>query len=170
MIEKIYKQYRPFLLRFLSKYVDSDDAEDILQDVFLRFTINHRKKPILKVGPWLMQVARNLLVDRARVHHEMHSPESVSEEGVVSVILDAIADDSWSADYDLNNEELRKAIISALKKLPPAQRYIITLTEIEGKSFKDLSIMFNAPVNTLLSRKHKGIIALRKALNEFVKP
>lgn len=54
MIEKIYKQYRPFLLRFLSKYVDSDDAEDILQDVFLRFTINHRKKPILKVGPWLM--------------------------------------------------------------------------------------------------------------------
>lgn len=116
-----------------------------------------------------MQVTRNLLVDRSRVHHEIHAPESINEEEVVSAILDAIADDSWSADYDLNNKELRKAITSALENLPPSQKYVITLTEIEGKSFKDLSIKFNVPVNTLLSRKHKGIMALRKTLEGIIK-
>lgn len=168
MIERIYKQYRPSLLRFLNRYVGPEDAEDILHEVFIRYISNQNKQPILNVGAWLNNVARHLLIDRSRKKRESHLEKSTMGEHAADALLEMLADETWASDYELNRKDIDIAIHKALAQLPPAQRYVIEMTEIEGKSFKELSIKVKTPVNTLLTRKHSGILTLRKLLRRFI--
>lgn len=168
MIEHIYKQYRPSLLRFLTRYVGPEDAEDILHEVFIRYISNQQNQPIINVGAWLNSVARHLLIDRNRKKREVHLEKSTMGDHATDALLEMLADETWASDYELRRKDIDLAIRKALAQLPPAQRYVIEMTEIEGKSFKELSIKVKTPVNTLLTRKHSGIMTLRKLLSRFV--
>ena len=53
---------------------------------------------------------------------------------------------------------------NALSELPPEQREIFELTELNGIPVKDISETTGVSVNTLLSRKHYAILHLRKRL------
>ncbi|KAA6299774.1 MAG: hypothetical protein EZS26_004089, partial [Candidatus Ordinivivax streblomastigis] len=53
---------------------------------------------------------------------------------------------------------------SALSELPPEQREIFELTELDDIPVKDISKTTGIPVNTLLSRKHYAVLHLRKRL------
>ena len=168
MIERIYKQYRPSLLRFLSRYVGPEDAEDILHEVFLRYISSEKKQPILNIGAWLNNVARHLLIDRSRKKREAHLEKNTMHDHAADTLLEMLADETWASDYELQRKDIDIIIRKALTQLPSAQRYVIEMTEIEGKSFKELSIKVKTPVNTLLTRKHSGILTLRKLLRRFI--
>jgi len=62
---------------------------------------------------------------------------------------------------------------SALNELPAEQREVFVEHELEGRSFKDLSLQNGVNINTLLSRKHYAVLYLRRRLlsihNEFLK-
>src|SRR2546425_12241187 len=46
---------------------DTDEAEDILQDVFYELVLAYRlMKPVEHLGAWLLRVARNRITDRFR--------------------------------------------------------------------------------------------------------
>jgi RNA polymerase sigma factor (sigma-70 family) len=53
---------------------------------------------------------------------------------------------------------------TALAELPPEQREIFELTELEAIPVKEISETTGVPVNTLLSRKHYAVVHLRKRL------
>jgi DNA-directed RNA polymerase specialized sigma24 family protein len=56
---------------------------------------------------------------------------------------------------------------SALSELPPEQREIFELTELDNILVKDISKTTGIPVNTLLLRKHYAVLHLRKRLKEL---
>jgi RNA polymerase sigma factor (sigma-70 family) len=66
----------------------------------------------------------------------------------------------------LRREELREAIFRAILDLPEDQRSVFVLTELEGRSFKEIQKLTGAPINTLLSRKRYAVIKLREKLAE----
>jgi len=54
------------------RVADSDEAEDILQDVFFELVEAYRlPEPIEQVGAWLFRVARNRIIDRFRKKREL---------------------------------------------------------------------------------------------------
>jgi RNA polymerase sigma factor (sigma-70 family) len=56
---------------------------------------------------------------------------------------------------------------NALAELPPEQREIFELTELDGIPVKEISETTEIPVNTLLSRKHYAVKHLRRRLSEL---
>jgi len=54
-----------------------------------------------------------------------------------------------------------------LQSLPSEQREVFVAHEFDGKSFKALSAERGIPVNTLLSRKHAAVRALREQLAHY---
>jgi RNA polymerase sigma-70 factor (ECF subfamily) len=57
--EEIYKRFRPCILRFLSRFVGEDEAEDVAQEVFLRVDrglAEFRGEP--SIGTWIYRVPR----------------------------------------------------------------------------------------------------------------
>ena len=174
-IQETVKKESPRLLDFIRRRIpDTDDAEDILQDVFFQFIEATRlTKPIENAGAWLFTVARNKITDLFRkkkpesLEKQMiHSKEEDGEKLNLSDILPAQNDTP-------ENKMLRTAVMEeleeALDALPAEQREVFILSEIEGKSFKEISETTGASVNTLLSRKRYAVLFLRKRLKEFYK-
>ena len=63
-------------------------------------------------------------------------------------------------------ERVRQAseTTAALAALPAAQREVFLAHEVEGLSFKEIAARTGVGVNTLLSRKHKAVLQLRRRL------
>jgi len=158
------------LRRFIARHiVDRAEAEDILQDVFYELVDSYRlMKPVEHAGAWLLRVARNRIIDRFRKRR----PERLAEVTVVDDEGDYFSWDEFLPDAEGGPEEMlmREVILQriqeALAKLTPAQRDVFVAHELEGRSFKELSEQSGISVNTLLSRKHEAVTALRKQLHQ----
>lgn len=174
-IEETVKKESPRLLDFIRKRIpDADDAEDILQDVFYQLIETYRlMKPIEEVTAWLFTVARNKITDRFRKKKPeslekqlLHSREEESEMLNLSDILPGQND---SPEIKMLRTAVTEELEDALDDLPKEQREVFMLHEIDGKSFKEISEMTGASVNTLLSRKRYAVLFLRERLKELYK-
>ena len=65
-VAEIFKKYRRQLFSFIRYRTSEDEAEDILQDVFLRFIQADSASPINQVSSRLFQTARNKIIDNDR--------------------------------------------------------------------------------------------------------
>ena len=57
--------------------------------------------------------------------------------------------------------------IAALELLPPEQRQVFIMYELEGKSFKEIAAATKVPIGTLLARKKYAVDFLRDYLQEI---
>ncbi|HTV77574.1 MAG TPA: sigma-70 family RNA polymerase sigma factor [Steroidobacteraceae bacterium] len=158
---------RSRLLNFIRRRVpDRMDAEDILQDVLYSFIEAFRlPNPVEHASAWLYQVARNRIIDRFRKRREERLGDADGNYDGADTRLDLTlpsADGGPDAQYA--RQALMQALQQALAELPEAQRAVFIAHEIEGRSFRDLSIEANTSVNTLLARKRYAVIHLRSRL------
>ena len=168
----IFKREAGRLLGFIKQRVKApEDAEDILQDVFVQFVnANQVTDPIEQVGAWLFKVARNKIIDSYRkkkaVPFSQLESGDTDEDGGLS-LADILPDISASPDVEYTRSVIWEALERALDQLPEQQREVFILHEMEGKSFKVIAEMTGSSVNTLLSRKRYAVLALRDELNEL---
>ena len=170
------RQERGRLLSFIKKRLpDPDDAEDILQDVFVELIEAYQAaKPIGRVASWLFAVARNKISDWYRGNTRRGGqPLSLSDalyddESDAPVLADllAIADDA-GPESEFFRETLMDALTDALAELPAEQRDVFVKHELEGVSFNELSAEWGVAVNTLLSRKRYAVLHLRNRLRDL---
>ena len=165
-------KYTPRLKSFIRGQVSSrDDADDILQDVFYQLTktVDDAMNPIENISAWLYRVTQNMIINAETKKKEVRMPacqededENMLEEISGLLFHEDESEDSPETEYlhSLVWTELEEA----LAELPPEQREIFELTELEGIPVKEISETTGVPVNTLLSRKHYAIVYLRKRL------
>lgn len=171
-ISQTVRRERPRLLSFIQKRIsDTDEAEDILQDVFYQFTEAYRTvKSIDRVTSWLFTVARNKITDRYR----KKKPHTFSEQAVQSAdgetalrLEDVLPDLANHPESEMMRSVIWHAVEEALEEMPVEQREVFVMHEFEDLSFKEISAIVNTPVNTLLSRKRYAVLFLRKRLQQL---
>jgi RNA polymerase sigma factor (sigma-70 family) len=176
-ITEVVDQQRSRLRNFIRRRVpDPGDAEDVLQDVFYELVeANRLLMPIEHVTGWLFRVARNRITDLFRKKKpESFSDSKTLDENEQSSLLEDLLP---SADAGPEDLLLRGAIFEelevALDELPEEQRTVFIAHELEGQSFKEISVATGVSVNTLLSRKRYAVLHLRERLqatyDEFMK-
>lgn len=163
---------RPRLLSFIQKRIpDSDEAEDILQDVFYQFTEAYRTvKSIDRVTSWLFTVARNKITDRYRKKKPRTFSEQavVSDDGEGSLRLEEVLPDLTNhPESELMRSVIWHAVEDALEEMPVEQREVFVMHEFEDMSFKEISVVTDTAINTLLSRKRYAVLFLRKRLQQL---
>jgi RNA polymerase sigma factor (sigma-70 family) len=168
-ITDIVKEYTNRLFAFIRKRVNRmEDAEDILQDVFFQLSEADRlMKPIDEMTAWLFTVARNRITDSYRKKKPELYPEFGTDED------DDFSDIEWNRillhDENTPETELLRSLVweelaAVLDDMPVEQREVFELTEFEGLSYKDISVLTGEPVNTLISRKRYAVLILRERL------
>jgi len=155
------------LFNFIRQRVAStEDAEDILQDVFYQFAGN--PEPIEQASSWLYKVTRNKITDSYRkqklpLADDVLPASENDEEGF-----------NWKemmlpSDSNPETEYLRsifwETLQDALDELPEEQRNVFIQTEIDGKAFKDIAAQKGESVATLISRKRYAVLHLRERLS-----
>lgn len=162
-IAGIVRREQGRLRNFLKKRVsDPSDVEDILQDVFYELVEAYRMvKPVEQVGAWLFRVARNRVIDLFR------KKRPVSIEDVNPSFEELLPSPEAGPDAQFARSLLWQELEDALAELPSNQREVFIATEIDGRSFKDISAETGVSVNTLLSRKRYAVLHLRERLKEI---
>ncbi|MCX9154771.1 sigma-70 family RNA polymerase sigma factor [Niveibacterium sp. 24ML] len=105
-------ELRHWLQRRLAGVASPDEAEDMLQELFLKaLRQGERFCALHNARAWLFEVARNALADRLRVRHEMvELPEDLSIEPEAPAPVDSLASCLPRALAELDEED-REALV-----------------------------------------------------------
>lgn len=172
--EQTFLKEKDRLLSFIRNRVSStEEAEDILQDVFYQFVAGFDTIESLdRVTSWLFSVARNKIIDRYR--RDASRPQrtdfalQTGSDDETPISLQEILPDLGNTPEDAYfREMIWDTIVEALDELPAEQREIFIQNEMEERGFREISEETGVSINTLLSRKRYAIIALRKRLQKL---
>jgi RNA polymerase sigma factor (sigma-70 family) len=164
------KDYGKQLFGFIRKRVNSDeDAEDILQDVWYRFTRVINTEPIEQVSAWLFRVARNTIIDQYRKQHpssfsEFILPGDEEEEFSLAEIF-SVGDPA--PETLVLSDMFWQELFKALNELPEEQRMVFIWNELDEISFEEIARKTGEKINTLISRKRYAVLHLRKRLRHL---
>ncbi len=142
-----------------------DDAEDLVQDVFMRVVKGlKRYNEQEKFHLWLFRIAHNLLIDYWRKHRiklesEIDDTQSVFSKNVASKDIDPAS--------ALSNRELYDKLQDALDKLPASQKEVLLMRYFSGLSFEEISEINGTPIGTSLARAHRGLEKLKSMLKNM---
>lgn len=122
--EQIWTNLEDKLKSFIvSKIHNKDDAEDLLQEVFIKIHSNIEKvKDDTKIQSWIYQITRNLIIDYYRGKQKVTDSDSVLTE---------IEEDIFPA---TQMEDALEDMIKMMDALPPENCEALCLTELQGLS------------------------------------
>jgi RNA polymerase sigma-70 factor (ECF subfamily) len=133
-----------------------EDAEEVLQDTFLRaFRGLDRCQEPSRVGIWMFRI----LVNRCR---SRLAKVDLIERGAVADAAFAVA----PAERESERGEWREEIERALKELTPDQREAFLLKHVEDFSYQEIESLTGAPASALRMRVLRACEGLRRRLRE----
>lgn len=139
---------------------DSDVAEDLAQDCFLK--LHHYANRIdtsLPLAPWLYRVTVNL----AYTWITRRKKRRVSLEALV----DQLMTPSWhSPDQLAEHAEVQAQVRKAVSELQFNQRVVVVLHYLSGLSLDEIAVVLDCPVGTVKSRLYYARENLRRQLGE----
>jgi RNA polymerase sigma-70 factor (ECF subfamily) len=146
------------LARWLTR--NERDAEDIVQEAFLRALRHYRTFKGGDAKPWLLAIVRNTFYTW-RKHNRVPEENILLEED-----KQPIAEDSSDPEKMLLRETDRQLLRSALQLLPKEFLEVIVLREFEELSYKEIAQVMQVPSGTVMSRLARARKRLVKILTD----
>lgn len=149
------------------KVNSSEDAEDIVQEVWYQLSNISNIDDIESISGWLYQVARNKITDlyRKKKPEPLEDYSYENDEGEFSFKEILLLDDSGNSDLALFKELFWSELLKALDELPENQKQVFILNEIEDFTLQEIADQTNENIKTIISRKGYAVKHLRKKLN-----
>jgi RNA polymerase sigma-70 factor (ECF subfamily) len=147
------------VLRIRHGFLQAADRDDLMQDVLLSLhramaTYDSRREFV----PWLMAIARNKMVDRARRFARSAANEILVDDWIeIGAVEPSI---SYVDQYD--SEALREAISC----LSPLQRKAIELFKLRELTAKEAATVMGTTPGALRVSVHRAINSLRASLGD----
>ncbi len=138
----------------LSLTRDESDADDVVQDTFLRaYRSWHTYMPGSDCRRWLFTICRNVFLrSRERARHTVEL-EATEIDGVVAGTLYVAPEGS---DDVLARLDLAPAISDALAKVPEPFRSTLVIVDVEDQSYEAAAELLDVPIGTVRSRLFRG--------------
>ena len=142
-----------FALRFLR---NQEDAQDIVQDVLEKLWINRKKVEFAKAKSWMFTTAHHAMINLINKKQRLQflGDEKLPEKVVKSVSI----------------FESNQVVDRALSILPPVQKSIILLRDLEGYSYEEIGEILDlspSQVKVYLFRARTKIKKQLKGLTEL---
>jgi RNA polymerase sigma factor (sigma-70 family) len=144
------------------------DGEDIVQDVAVNlFNRADVLMPIETLSSYAYQSLRNKVTDYLRRRRNMIFLDEPTDNDTELSLICALSDNITNVEKEVSRSELREKIFSAIDSLSNIEKAVIIETELNGRSFRELSKEWAIPVGTLLARKSRAVAKVRELLREF---
>ena len=145
---------------------DRGEAEDILQEAFLRVWTRAETYDAQTGGPlpWIVRVARNRAIDRLRARRVRAAVDAPAID-VAAVEAAVPASGIQTPEAAVMIAEKRRTLTDALAGLPADQRQLIEAAFFEGYTHSELEQRFGLPLGTVKTRIRAGMIAMRQRLD-----
>lgn len=157
----VYNRYGEILYRILlQKTPHSDDARDILHDVFERIWVRRKVLPDdLALFPYLFRSVQNRSLDLIRL-------EITRRKYVESFRDFATSENDTTAGLEL--KDLLSIIRAELTSLPPNTQAVLEMRIIEGFTNKEIATLLDLTENAVKSHVKRGIKVLKTKKKNWV--
>ncbi len=170
--ELLVIKYQRRIERLIGRMVrDTDLVQDIAQETFIRaYRALHQFRGDAQFYTWLYRIAVNTA---KKALMDMKRNPVISENALRGGDDE---DETSRVDNELTTEETPETVLAAqeiarvvnaaMEALPEDLRQAVTLREIEGLSYEEISLAMNCPIGTVRSR----IFRAREAISAKVRP
>lgn len=144
--KELIEKYQNKLIRFASRYVGEADAQDIVQNTFVKvYKSSQRIDVAKKLSTYLFEITKNEAISFLRKHRRevpldeqiiASSPEFAEELGVTKVV----------------------------EKLPDKYKKVIKFYYFDELSYQQIAAKLSLPVNTIRTHLHRAKMALKDML------
>lgn len=149
---------------------NESDANDLVQAAFMKALENiSNYDPSKPFQPWLNRILHNLFIDHKKRYEQrktvsLDEPYSTDNEN-----WDTILPEKKPEPLErMKSQEVERTVQNALNQLEGDYKAAIILSDIEGKSYEEISQIMGCPIGTVRSRIHRGRALLKKILEPFV--
>lgn len=147
---------------------DSDEAEDIVQDAFIKaFTNVEGLRDLDKITAWLGKITVNLAKDRLRqITRRRQLINTTDHADVIPIDRDfqRDIDAQTSPERHAAMSDIRHIIEGEIDRLPDGFREVFIMREIEQMSIEETSNLLSLQSATVKTRLHRAKLLLRKGL------
>lgn len=149
---------------------NSADAEDLLQETFLR---GYRAFGSFEAGTnlraWLYRILTNAYINAYRKKQRRPAEYDLAdvEDLYLYKSLSVAGHAGRSAEDELFDQFTDNNVKLAIEALPESFRIVVLLADVEGFSYKEIAEITDVPIGTVMSRLHRGRKLLQKALHDY---
>jgi len=151
---------------------DHHEAEDVLQDAFLKAFVHlgeFRKES--RFSTWLTRIAANEALTRLR----RRGQKRISLDAPIEVHGERLApretqDEQDDAEEAYRRLELRTMLSNVIEKLTPSSRMVLALRYEQDVSTEATARLLGLSISAVKTRLLRARLAAREALKEFVGP
>ena len=182
----IVRAWSPAMLRVARRFVPTDaSAQDVVQETWvavIRGLSRFEERSLLRT--WVFSILANLGRRRGVSDHRVLpmsslgartesrapvDPDRFRPEGErwAGVWREEAAPRSWGPEANVLTVEVRDLIIRALTTLPPRQREVVVLRDIQGLSAEEVGRMLGLAPGNVRVLLHRGRLRLREALEDY---
>jgi RNA polymerase sigma-70 factor (ECF subfamily) len=139
---------------------DPDAAADATQDAFFSA---FKAMPRFRGGSfksWLLRIVTNACYDQLRFK-QRRPTSSLDDLPVETDHTDYLRDPTEQPDESLERQELNEFIQKAIVTLPPEQRTVLVLSDVQGLSYQEIADILDISLGTVKSRLSRGRAKLR---------
>jgi len=141
---------------------DYQDACDAAQEVFVKvYRSIDRFRGDSSLSTWIYRITKNVCSDFLRKRKDPYlSIDEEKEEGTKLEIVDT----SKSPEQIAEKNEIQRIVHEALGELDDNSRLMITMFDLEGLSYEEISAALEIPIGTVKSRLNRAREKLKKNL------
>ncbi len=149
--EPLYWQIRKMV-------VSHDDANDLLQNVFMKAWKNiHNFRGDARLSTWLFKIAVNESINF--INREKARLNLPADDEETSFLLDNI-----EADEYFDGDDLHKELLKAIARLPEKQRLVFNMRYFDEMKYEDISDILGTSVGALKASYHHAV----KKISEYI--
>lgn len=160
--EALYHSSAPRLMAICLRVLhDRGEAEDVLQEVFVRIWHKAAQFDAGKAGAmtWLATIARNKAIDRVRAR-----PAGLSLAPIE--LVDEVADEGPTPLQDSERAQERSRLDACMEALESRRRVLIHAAFFDGSTYEELARRASAPLGSVKSWIRRGLMQLRTCLEQ----
>jgi RNA polymerase sigma-70 factor, ECF subfamily len=168
--EALFQRYVNTIYRQASRLLGHEaEAEEVVQEVFLTvYEKVHTFREQSAFSTWLYRITVNATLSKLRRRKR-------SEEFGLDEYLPRFRDDGhhlvrpvvdWSNELEerLTSEEVQRLIQEAIEQLPPTDKAVVVLSDLDGLSDREIGAALGVSVGAVKSRLHRARLFLRGKL------
>jgi RNA polymerase sigma-70 factor, ECF subfamily len=164
----LVRRYQHKVLGVISRYVsDWAEGQDVAQEAFVRAYRaigNFRGESAFYT--WLYKIATNTAKNWLVSQGRRPPTDDVQVDDAVHLDAAVRLKDSSTPERELLRQEIERTVFATVEGLPEELRQAITLREVDGLSYEEISERMDCPIGTVRSR----IFRAREAIDNRLRP
>lgn len=168
---ELVKRFKTQLLHVIYRYTGNrQDAEDILQDVFVKIYLHAEKfNDEFKASTWIYTIALNT----ARTAYKKKNrwlifSSMMNRNDDEPDFVESIEDFSFTPGFYSDSDHQEEVINTVLSKLNPSFREALILRDMQGLSYDDISDVLGINLGTVKSKINRGREEFKRLLKKEI--